>query len=311
MLSGIFVSIFFHAIIITLGVYGLPLIQKTSIEQEIPMVVEIVPVALATNIPTIPKPRKSSAKKKIKFVKNLPVVKEKKIIAPLNKPQEIRETAPAPPSPEPKPKPKAKPKAKAKVKIDKIELIKKQKKRLKVRKKLAKVRPRRKPEPPDRFAMVLKNLEKDFKRSTPQKKPVVKKKIKTETDLMARLSKSLSSNPTEFDLDKRVTMNERHAMINAVKRRMEPCWNFQAGSRKAQDIIVEIEVKLRPDGHVLGAIITNRSELKSDPFKLAAGESALRAVLNPSCQPYILPANRYNVWKDIKLTFNPREMLGR
>ena len=92
---------------------------------------------------------------------------------------------------------------------------------------------------------------------------------------------------------------------------MEPCWNFQAGSKKAQDIIVEIQVKLRPNGYVLDAIITNRSELKSDPFKLAAGESALRAVLNPSCQPYSLPVNRYDVWKDIKLTFNPREMLGR
>ena len=106
-------------------------------------------------------------------------------------------------------------------------------------------------------------------------------------------------------------MNERHAMINTVKKRMEPCWNFQAGSKKAQDIIVEIEVKLRPDGYVSGASITNRSELTSDPFKLAAGESALRAVLNPSCQPYILPTNRYDVWKDIKLRFNPREMLGR
>ena len=144
-----------------------------------------------------------------------------------------------------------------------------------------------------------------------KKEQTENKKIELETGLMARLSKSLSRQPTEFDPDKQVTMSERHAMINAVKRRMEPCWNFQAGSKKAQDIIVEIEVKLRPDGYVLDAKIMNRSELRSDPFKLAAGESALRAVLNPSCQPYILPANRYDVWKDIKLTFNPREMLGR
>jgi hypothetical protein len=51
--------------------------------------------------------------------------------------------------------------------------------------------------------------------------------------------------------------------------------------------------------------------LQSDRFKLAAGESALRAVLNPECQPYKLPVNKYDVWKDLKLTFNPREMLGR
>ena len=173
------------------------------------------------------------------------------------------------------------------------------------------MRPRRKPKPPDPFAMLLKNLEKDFQKPVSKKEKLVTKKPKAETDLIERLSKSLSRQRTEFDPDKQITMSERHAMINAVKRRMEPCWNFQAGSKKAQDIIVEIEVKLRPDGYVSNAKITNRSGLKSDPFKLAAGESALRAVLNPSCQPYILPANRYDVWKDIKLTFNPREMLGR
>ena len=30
---------------------------------------------------------------------------------------------------------------------------------------------------------------------------------------------------------------------------------------------------------------------------------SIHAVLNPSCQPYNLPANRYNIWKDLKLTF--------
>ena len=304
MRSSIFISTLLHAFIITLGVYGLPIIQKTSFEQEIPMVVEIVPMALTTNIPSSSKPGKRPLKTKTKPKKKSSVVKEKKVSAPLNIPKKEREIVPPPPKPKPKPKPKIKTKTM-------VELIKKPKTKLKALRKLAKVRPRRKPEPPDRFAMVLKNLEKDFKTPVSKHKKIAKKKIKIESDLMERLSKSLSRQPTEFDVDKRVTMNERHAMINAVKKKMEPCWNFQAGSKKAQDIIVEIQVKLRPNGYVLDAIITNRSELKSDPFKLAAGESALRAVLNPSCQPYILPANRYDVWKDIKLTFNPREMLGR
>ena len=305
--SSIFVSILLHVIIIALGVYGLPVIKRTSFEQEIPMVVEIIPMALTTNIPFVSKLGKKPPKKKIKAKKKPSVIKEKKVSAPLSMPKKEREIVPVPPPP--KPKPKTKPR---------VELIKKPKTKLKAKKKLAqvrqklsKVRPQRKPKPPDRFAMVLKNLEKDFKISIPKKKQIAKKKIRIKSDLMARLSKSLSKQPTEFDVEKRVTMNERHAMINAVKKKMEPCWNFQAGSKKAQDIIVEIQVKLRPNGYVLDAIITNESELTSDPFKKAAGESALRAVLNPSCQPYSLPVNRYDVWKDIKLTFNPKEMLGR
>jgi hypothetical protein len=123
--------------------------------------------------------------------------------------------------------------------------------------------------------------------------------------------KTENNKSTEYNPNMRVTTSERHAMINTVRRTMEPCWNFQAGPKKMQDIIVEIEVTLRPDGYVTSANITNRSELETDPFKLAAGESALRAVLNPSCQPYKLPTDKYEVWKDIKLKFNPREMMGR
>jgi hypothetical protein len=111
--------------------------------------------------------------------------------------------------------------------------------------------------------------------------------------------------------DIHISMSERHAMINIIKRTMEPCWNFQAGLGQTQDIIVKIEVELRPDGHVSWADISNRSELQSDPLKIAAGESALRAVLNPSCQPYKLPGDKYEVWKDLKLSFNPREMHRR
>ena len=300
MRSSIFISIFLHAIIFTLGVYGLPMIKKTSFEQEIPMVVEIIPMGLSTNITSVRKKSERPKKKKLESQKNLPIVKKEKVRVKLSRSKKEREVVPelAVPKPEPKPKPK-------------VKLIKKPKPNLKVQEKLAKVRPRRKPKPPDPFAMVLKNLEKDFQKPVSKKEKLLTKKPKAETDLIERLSKSLSRQRAEFDPDKQITMSERHAMINAVKRRMEPCWNFQAGSKKAQDIIVEIEVKLRPDGYVSDAKITNRSGLKSDPFKLAAGESALRAVLNPSCQPYILPANRYDVWKDIKLTFNPREMLGR
>lgn len=288
--SSIIVSIFLHAIVITLGIFGLPKIQRTFIDREIPMVVEVVPTASATNLSSTKDLQEKPIKRKIKKPDSLSVVSKKKVSVPERAFEKERVIVPVPSLPKPK---------------QKVKPIKKPKMELKAHKNLIKAKPRRKPKPPDRFAMVLKNLEKDFR------KPVSKKKSKIEPDFMTRLSKSLSERPANFDPTKRITISERNAMINLVKRKMEPCWNFQAGSKKAQDIIVAIKVKLRPDGHVLGASITNRSVLNSDPFKLAAAESALRAVLNPSCQPYNLPTNRYDVWKDLKLTFNPREMLGR
>ena len=140
-----------------------------------------------------------------------------------------------------------------------------------------------------------------------------KKKISevNKDNLMDRLTKTLVKSPIDYNPDKSSSMSERHSMINVIKKTMEPCWNFQAGSKQAEDIIVEIKVELQPDGKVRSARITNRNYLETDSFRLAAGESALRAVLNPSCQPYNLPAKRYEIWRDLELIFNPREMLGR
>jgi len=34
-------------------------------------------------------------------------------------------------------------------------------------------------------------------------------------------------------------------------------------------------------------------------------------VRNPGCNPYDLPRDKYEIWKDLTLTFNPREMFGQ
>ena len=296
MRQSLFVSIFLHVVVVVLAIFGLPEIRKAAIVAEVPMVVEVVPKAQATNIPSTPKLLDKSTKKEIKTKNSKPPVAQKPVpVKRAKSSQKSQNTVPVPESL----------KSKAKIKIDKKQKVKKN-----IHKKLIKVKPQRKPKPPDRFAMVLKNLEKDLKRTNSKLKKPIKKKPVRETDIISRLSKSLSRRSEEFDSNERVTISERNAMINAVKRRMEPCWNFQAGSKKAQDIIVELEVKLRPNGRVLEASIKNQLDLKTN-FERAAGESALRAVLNPDCQPYELPIKRYSIWKDLKLTFNPREMLGR
>jgi hypothetical protein len=47
----------------------------------------------------------------------------------------------------------------------------------------------------------------------------------------------------------------------------------------------------------------------ASPFGPAMAESAKRALL--SCQPFkMLRAETYDAWKDIEITFDPREMFG-
>lgn len=306
MRSGIMASIFLHSAVIVIGIFGLPEIRSTPKINNVPMVVEIVPLKLKTNLSGNTKIKKSDSKKKKKPItkKNSKQIK-KKIKKIANK--SSISTPPAKMQKEPKliiPKTQ-------RIKLKENKIIKRSKKKSEInpnRDLLNKIKPRRKPSSPDRFAMVLRNLEKNLEKPlTPKKKiPEVSK-----DNLMDRLTKTLVKSPIDYNPTKSSSMSERHLMINIIKRTMEPCWNFQAGSKQAEDIIVEIKVELQPDGKVRSARITNRNYLETDSFRLAAGESALRAVLNPSCQPYKLPVKKYEIWRDLQLIFNPREMLGR
>ena len=74
-------------------------------------------------------------------------------------------------------------------------------------------------------------------------------------------------------------------------------------------MVIEIKVSVNPDGKVRTADLINAGRINSDSFYRASAESALRAVNNPRCNHLKLPPDKYNVWKDLTLTFNPRDML--
>ncbi len=314
MRSSVLLSTILHAVVMVLGVYGLPVIRKPPVLQDIPMVVEIVPIAALTNLPSAPEPPKKPEKKvEKKPPKPPPAPKVKKAPPPPPAPPppaKEPEVAVVPPPPEPKPKAKPKPKPKVEAK-PKPEPKPKAKPKPKASPSLVKAKPRRKPKPPDRFAMVLKNLEKTLEKPTPKKKEKAKKKTKAEEDLMARLSKSLTRKPTEFNPDRKISMSEKHAMINIVRNAVKPCWIVPAGAKNAHNINVEIKVSLSRGGIVQHANVNNWGTLKLNEFGTVSGESALRAVLDEECQPWSLPVKSYENWKIMTLTFNPREMLGR
>jgi hypothetical protein len=74
---------------------------------------------------------------------------------------------------------------------------------------------------------------------------------------------------------------------------------------------IEIRILLNPDGTLRGAPrIEDQARMSNDPFFRAVAESALRALRKPLCSPLKLPYSEYDEWKEIILTFNPREALG-
>ena len=57
------------------------------------------------------------------------------------------------------------------------------------------------------------------------------------------------------------------------------------------------------------APIVDTARAASDSFFRAAAESALRAVKNPNCSPLKVPLDKYDEWKTMTLTFNPKDLL--
>jgi len=92
--------------------------------------------------------------------------------------------------------------------------------------------------------------------------------------------------------------------IDALRAQIQACWNPPAGAADARDLIVRVRLLLNRDGSVAGEpIVLNRT---TSAFFQVAAESATRAIRR--CQPYKLPIAKYELWKDVEVTFDPRDM---
>jgi colicin import membrane protein len=93
--------------------------------------------------------------------------------------------------------------------------------------------------------------------------------------------------------------------IDALRARIQQCWNPPAGLADARDLIVVVRIRFNQDGS-LSAEPTLSNSGSHPTFQIAA-ESALRAVRR--CAPYsFMPIAKYDVWKDVEVTFDPRDM---
>jgi outer membrane biosynthesis protein TonB len=205
------------------------------------------------------------------------------------KPEEPKTAAAPPPVPAPKTQSQPPTPAQPKV-VEKVEAI-------------ALPKPAEKPKPPqdvkpkdDMFSKMLK----DVSKLKPQEetKPT---EVKT-ADAKQPAQEQKSMAPT---LSSRLTITEE----DALRRQIGTCWNMPIGAKDAQNLIVEIAIDVNPDRTVQNVQIVDQSRYATDTFYRAAADAAVRAVRNPKCSPLELPADKYDEWKHIDFTFDPRDML--
>ena len=292
------ISFGFHIVVFVFALYGLPSTSQSVVMEHRVIDVEIVSATEMPEPTPVPKPA-PLPKKTVKAPPPKPPAPPKQVAAL----PPVLEPAPAPPpEPEPQPKPvEAKPeptppepKAKPKPKPAP-----------------PKVAPRPKPRPRQDFAsMMLKTVQK-LKDAPPPKKTQKKEKTFDEkmAALMNRKNVPAPERAQQAPLGEKLTISE----IDAIKRQIERCWLVPAaiGAKDVQEMSVQVRLKLNPDGTLRESRIVDRFRMETNATYKAVAESALRAIRNPRCSRFNLPLQKFDVWKDMVLRFNPSEMVGR
>lgn len=95
-------------------------------------------------------------------------------------------------------------------------------------------------------------------------------------------------------------------LADALRQKLAGCWSVPSGAREA-DITVKVRFSLNPDGTLAGLPEVLNSG--ADPLFDKTAQSAVSAILE--CQSYdFFPPDRYDLWKDNTVTFNPNMMSG-
>jgi len=292
------ISFGFHIAIFVFALYGLPSPSQSIVMEHRVIDVEIVSATETPEPTPVPKPA-PLPKKTVKAPPPKPPAPPKQVAA---LPPALEPAPAPPPEPEPQPKPvEAKPeptppepKAKPKPKPAP-----------------PKVAPRPKPRPRQDFAsMMLKTVQK-LKDAPPPKKTQKKEKTFDEkmAALMNRKNVPAPERAPKAPLGEKLTISE----IDAIKRQIERCWLVPAaiGAKDVQEMSVQVRLKLNPDGTLRESRIVDRFRMETNATYKAVAESALRAIRNPRCSRFNLPLQKFDVWKDMVLRFNPSEMVGR
>ena len=100
--------------------------------------------------------------------------------------------------------------------------------------------------------------------------------------------------------------------MDALRAAVAQCWNVGALSTDALGVTITVEMQLSREGVPdAGSLRLLRFTGGSDAAAGQAYEAARRAILRCGAQGFDLPADKYDQWRDIEMTFNPESMRSR
>jgi len=291
MRNGMIFSGLLHGTVLAVLIFGLPVFAE-------PVPSDVIPVELVMLDEIAPKPE-PAAKEPAPEPK--PKEQEARLAPPpptppepAPEPEPVAEPAPQPepiakPEPQPEPKPLPPPEAKSEPEPKPEPAPPKPKRRPDVKIAMPEKTPPP-PEPaPDQLTSILRNVEK------------LKVQPRAQGDTVARADQQGTTG-------QQGSAFERNALVHAIQEQLRNCWRLDPGARDARDLVIEIRVELNPDGSVRRSSVVDVIRMVQDGYFRSAAENAMRAIAK--CSPFRLPPNKYPIWRDLTLRFNPREMFG-
>lgn len=110
----------------------------------------------------------------------------------------------------------------------------------------------------------------------------------------------------QYNEDKPLSISEEQA----IRQQIERNWNVPSGVQNAGDIIITLYIALKVDGTVDQVkLVESRCPGGMETVCRAATDSAIRAVRQASPLQN-LSSVRYDSWKEVQLSFDPRDVLG-
>ncbi len=294
MRSGVIISGLLHTGVILFAIVTLPsVLEPNAMPTIIP--VELLAIEEETNIRQRQEAEEPEPEPEPEEQPPEPETQELAAIeppAPEPEPEpepEIVEKIAAPEEPEPKPEPEPEPEPEV-AEAD--------------QQPLPNVRPLTKPEPPkkDEFNLdqIAALLDKIPEEKTPPRTP---SEIPEQRQALVEEAPDIGAG-----LQSALTLSE----IDAFRVQMRRCWSVPAGAAYSEDLVVTIRVFLNSDGTLSRApelIANSRFSLSTNSYYRTAAESAVRAIQR--CQPFRMPQEKYTNWRELELTFDPGDMLGR
>jgi hypothetical protein len=101
-----------------------------------------------------------------------------------------------------------------------------------------------------------------------------------------------------------VAQGDDASLVALLQRQLYGCWSPPVGLLEAKNLVVRVTFSLNRDGFLSGAPQVKTAG--SGPLFQAAAESAVRAIRK--CTPVKLPADKYESWKELEITFDPHMM---